>query len=212
MAAFQLQLLLYSIPSSIIQTQSGAVRGKMLVLYFSAGGLSGLWGSVGLGLKALLRCHSLLLNMRQVLARSSSSPPVLHSLPSLPPLPSLPSLPSFPSLPVTARSQRGFSSVVTGLHGGLAIKCVGRWVCLLCVVSAVLQGEVLVLKLKIQNFLSVVLHYNFVNTNMLFWLLTRPQHQLFCCGDLMSFFWFKTLILSGFVFLSVCHEWLGCFT
>lgn len=60
-------------------------------LVFSARGLAGLWGSVGPGLQALLRCHSLLLN--SVLARSSSSSP--------------PVLPFFPHLAVTAHSQEG---------------------------------------------------------------------------------------------------------
>ena len=39
--------------------------------------------------------------------------------------------------------------------------------------------------------LSVVVPYNFLNTKMLLGLPTRPQHQLFCCGDLMSFFRFE---------------------
>lgn len=48
---------------------------------------------------------------------------------------------SIPPLLVTAHSQRGFGSVVTGLHGGLAIKFGQISVCALCCFSRTTGGR-----------------------------------------------------------------------
>lgn len=129
---------------------------------------------------------------------SSSSPPVLVSLwqPAV---------------------RGGFSLVVTGFHGGLAIKYVVKSVCLL--LCCWLHGEVLVLKLQ-------CIH-----------VITKSK-ICFKCGCTLSFLQHKyaplttyqaaasvilwwgfdvfleiwMVILVVFVFLSGCHKWLCCFT
>ena len=169
-------------------------------LVFSAGGLAGLWGSVGLGLQALLRCHSLLLNLWQVLARSSSSPPVLHFL---------------PHLPVTAHSQEGILLGCDRPPWGF-----GRQISVsaLCCFSRTTGGGGRVLKLhcipcrsKIQNMLEVWLYpVILVNTNMPPWLPTSSRRLLAIL--LWRFDVFLQIcngVPCGFVFLSGCHKWLG---
>lgn len=85
---FELWLFLYRFCSRMVYCSvsigTSCCKEEDACLVFSACGLSGLSGSVELGFRAVLQCHRFLLNMRQVLAHSSSSPPVLHYLPPLP--------------------------------------------------------------------------------------------------------------------------------
>ena len=115
--------------------------------------------------------------------------------------------------------RRGFCWVVTGLHGGLAVKSAY----LLCVVSAGLRGvgggwggQVLKLhciscRSKIQNMFEVWLYpVILVNTNMPPWLPTSPRRLLAIL--LWRFDVFLQIcngVPCGFVFLSGCHKWLG---
>lgn len=139
-----------------IKAQSGAVRRKMLVLYFVLSGWQVCGGaSVSLGFKALHRCHRLLLNMWQLLTHSSSSPPVLHSLPSLP-------------LTAHSRGHWGILFCCDRLPWGFGHQMCGQ-------ISVKTTGQSLAIKASMYQLLpkipkyvlSVVIPYNFINTNML---------------------------------------------
>ncbi len=84
-ASFSAAIIFFSFLQFGFTRQSQSCTGEDACLVFSTRRLAGLWGSVGLGLKALLQCHSLLLNMPQALA----APPPPHLLSFTPSLPSV---------------------------------------------------------------------------------------------------------------------------
>lgn len=109
----------------------------------------------------------------------------------IPPPHLLTSYPSLPPLPLTAHSRRvgGFSSVVSGCHGALAIKCVVKSVSALCCFSMTswpsLTFKTSVHLMSPQNpkyVLSVVVPYNFINASM-FLQLTPASAMLLCRFD-----------------------------